>query len=76
MYFVGVDSGGTKTSFVLANQNGQILARHLSGSGWGPTDPPSDAQPGPVDNFLGYNAESGPHGEFVLDRGSEPADRA
>ncbi len=33
MYFVGVDAGGTKTSFVLANQNGQILARHLSGSG-------------------------------------------
>ncbi len=33
MYFVGVDSGGTKTSFVLADDHGRILARRLSGGG-------------------------------------------
>lgn len=33
MYFIGVDSGGTKTSFVLANEQGQIVARHGAGSG-------------------------------------------
>ncbi len=33
MYFIGVDSGGTKTSFVLADETGRILARHRSGSG-------------------------------------------
>lgn len=33
MYFVGVDAGGTKTSFVLTEENGHILARHLGGSG-------------------------------------------
>lgn len=33
MYFVGVDSGGTKTAFVLCDGDGVILARHRSGSG-------------------------------------------
>jgi N-acetylglucosamine kinase-like BadF-type ATPase len=33
MYFVGVDAGGTKTSFVLADENGRVRARHHSGGG-------------------------------------------
>lgn len=33
MYFIGVDSGGTKTSFVLSDDAGRVLARHRSGSG-------------------------------------------
>lgn len=33
MFFIGVDSGGTKTAFVLADEKGNILARHRSGSG-------------------------------------------
>ena len=33
MYFIGVDSGGTKTSFVLSDENGRIVARHRCGSG-------------------------------------------
>lgn len=33
MYFMGVDAGGTKTSFVLAGDDGQIVARHLAGGG-------------------------------------------
>ncbi len=33
LYFIGVDSGGTKTSFVLCDRRGRILARHRSGSG-------------------------------------------
>jgi N-acetylglucosamine kinase-like BadF-type ATPase len=33
LYFVGVDSGGTKTAFVLADDKGRILARHRNGSG-------------------------------------------
>ncbi len=33
MYFLGVDSGGSKTSFVLADAQGRVRARHRSGSG-------------------------------------------
>lgn len=33
MYFVGVDAGGTKTSFVLSDAQGKIAARYESGSG-------------------------------------------
>lgn len=33
MFFVGADAGGTKTLFVLADENGHIYARHISGSG-------------------------------------------
>ena len=33
MYYIGVDSGGTKTAFVLSDDRGGILARHMSGSG-------------------------------------------
>jgi len=33
MYFLGVDSGGTKTIFILCDDKGNILARHKSGSG-------------------------------------------
>ena len=28
MYFLGIDAGGTKTSFVVADENGRIRARH------------------------------------------------
>lgn len=31
--FLGVDAGGTKTAFLLSDENGTILARHVSGSG-------------------------------------------
>ena len=31
MYFLGIDAGGTKTSFVIADENGRIQARHTSG---------------------------------------------
>lgn len=33
MYFIGVDAGGTKTTFLLADENGYIHARYNSGSG-------------------------------------------
>lgn len=33
MIFLGVDAGGTKTAFLLSDENGNILARHISGSG-------------------------------------------
>ena len=33
MFFIGVDSGGTKTAFVLADETGKVLARYRSGSG-------------------------------------------
>ena len=33
MFFIGVDSGGTKTAFVLADENGTVKARYRSGSG-------------------------------------------
>ena len=33
MIFLGVDAGGTKTAFLLSDENGTILARYLSGSG-------------------------------------------
>lgn len=33
MYFLGVDAGGTKTAFVLANERGDIVARLRRGSG-------------------------------------------
>ena len=31
MYFLGADAGGTKTAFVLSDENGRILARHNAG---------------------------------------------
>ena len=33
MNFLGVDAGGTKTAFLLSDENGTILARHISGTG-------------------------------------------
>lgn len=33
MFFIGVDSGGTKTAFVLADESGNVKARYRSGSG-------------------------------------------
>lgn len=33
MYFLGVDSGGTKTLFIIATEDGDILATHRAGSG-------------------------------------------
>ncbi len=33
MIFLGVDAGGTKTAFLLSDENGTILARYVSGSG-------------------------------------------
>lgn len=33
MIFLGVDAGGTKTSFLLADEKGTVLARHAEGSG-------------------------------------------
>ncbi len=33
MVFLGVDAGGTKTAFLLSDENGNILARYISGSG-------------------------------------------
>ncbi len=33
MIFLGVDAGGTKTAFLLSDEKGNILARHISGSG-------------------------------------------
>ncbi|MCL2057346.1 MAG: hypothetical protein FWH02_09060 [Oscillospiraceae bacterium] len=31
MYFLGIDAGGTKTSFALSDESGRIHARHTSG---------------------------------------------
>lgn len=31
MYFLGIDSGGTKAAFVLADENGNVFARHVAG---------------------------------------------
>jgi signal peptidase I len=51
---------------------GWVRYRHLAGSGWGmPNQPVPTMEPRPVDNFLGYNAEVTPFGEFRLDRGAE-----
>lgn len=36
-YYIGIDSGGTKTEFVLANENGHILQRDI-GCGCNPLD--------------------------------------
>ena len=33
MNFLGVDAGGTKTAFLLSDEIGTILARHISGTG-------------------------------------------
>ena len=33
MYFLGIDAGGTKTAFVLSDENGRILARYNTGTG-------------------------------------------
>jgi N-acetylglucosamine kinase-like BadF-type ATPase len=34
--FLGVDGGGSKTAFLLLNEAGQILARHIEGSAYHP----------------------------------------
>jgi N-acetylglucosamine kinase-like BadF-type ATPase len=34
--FLGVDGGGSKTAFLLLNETGQILARHVEGSAYHP----------------------------------------
>lgn len=51
---------------------GWVRYRHLVPDDWHDLAGPKPAvEPRPVDNFLGYNAEVSPRGEFKLDSGAE-----